>query len=29
MVAHTLGIVIAWRTQSIKSELAHNLIIVF
>ncbi len=31
MVAPTLGIavVIAWRTRTIKSELAHNLAIVF
>ena len=29
MVAPTLGIVIAWRTQAYRSELAHNLAIVF
>ncbi|MGI4761356.1 MAG: hypothetical protein ACRYF0_11650 [Janthinobacterium lividum] len=31
MIAPTLGIalVIAWRTRSLKSELAHNLAIVF
>ncbi len=29
MVAPTLGIVIAWRTRAHRSELAHNLAIVF